>query len=192
MQIYTKQQVIDFHKHMSDELGIRYCSDAGMVERVLRVFWGRLDRKVGNALPEMPMLLRPMALKRIVYLPYVPGCHEVTFERQINTAIHEATHCMRIKEFEGRVSQWYGQYITNPRFRAIEEALAQLGVAEFEYWQTGSTAGLNLSGGYCIKSREERKGAQMIFDGHIDNLFRKGRGFSYLESSAAAIRFFKD
>jgi hypothetical protein len=185
---------------MSKELGIRYCSDSGMIDRMLKLLWNRLDRRVSKELPKLPRLMRPMALKNIVYLPYKPGCDEVRLEQQVDTAIHEPTHCIRVRIHKGSVSNWYGQYIVNPNFRAIEEAIAQLGVAEFKFWQDGQSGvpfrdnagppGLSLDRGYCL-TRENKITAQNVYDDHIKSLVQKGRGFSYLESSAAAIRFFR-
>jgi hypothetical protein len=185
----SRRELLKFYAAMTQELGVKFVGDPGLLHRLVKLAYDRITSKLAFTVPEEVFELRPMCLKNIIFLPYVPGADNVSPLQQIEIAIHEAAHALRIRDYPGRVSNWYGQYFTNSNFRALEECSAQLAEAEFNYWLDEKVDKLNLEKYALMKSSIDL--AQYDYDQHIRRLIKHGQGFASSKSAATAIKFFK-
>lgn len=190
----TRMQLVEFHVRMGAELGVKYIGDPGIIQKLWRRFLNLITRRFVKYIPpdarERMMELRPMCFKNINYLTYVPGAADVPAMRQIRVAIHEPTHSLDIRKYPGTVANWYGEYFTKAKKRAMSECSAHAAENEFTYWYSGKMLELNLDSYYLTEQAYET--ARKDYAGQCKNLKELGRGTAFHRSAAVAISILKD
>jgi hypothetical protein len=163
--------------YLESELNIKYCQDPGIIERLWRLLW---NRTAGKYVPLSPPELRPQTWGKLVFLPEGNVSND--------TLIHEAQHTVQIRKHKGSKANWYMLYFTDPMFRASEEVMAQVAVAEWLYWVTGGNTipELQLDGYFYTNAAKEH--AVMLYEQCMHDLRRMGQGYALTKAGGAAIR----
>lgn len=187
----TPVDLVRFHGLMARELGVKFVGDPGFLQRLVKMIYDRLMKRVSIGVPEKLFRLRPMCFKNIIFLPWIPGQKGISPLEQICVAIHEATHALRIRRYPSRASRWYGEYFTKGAFRALEENSAQSAEAEFRYWYDGVLPDLHLAD-YALSDKQIKFSAKDYELQTIRRCKKFGRGYTAHRASRIAIQILKD
>jgi hypothetical protein len=161
--------------YLESELNIKYCQDPGIIERLWRLLW---NRTAGKYLPLSPPELRPMTWGKLVFLPEGNISNDVL--------VHEAQHTVQIRKHDGSKANWYMLYFTDPKFRATQEVMAQVAVAEWRYWMSGEVRPVQLDGYFY--TNEAKDHAVVLYEKCIRDLRQMGQGYALTKAGGAAIR----
>lgn len=186
----NKQQLIKFHLLLGKALGVKFVGDPGFIQRLWQRLLERIFAKYASFIPDSVYKLRPMCFKNICFLNYMPGCSGIDWLDQVLTAVEEGTHALRIRNFPGRTSQWYGLYFTDEKFRALQEASAKQAKNEVFYFVTGQTRPLNLDG-YLIMSSSTMELVARDYNRQSKQMQRLGRGTALHVAAIEAIRILR-
>jgi len=178
----TSRQLKVFHNRLARDLGVKFYS-TGLIARILRIAY---DRMIAKYLPLPPDLfeLRPFCFKNRIFLTEPPGSPKITPLDQVMIAVHECTHALRIRDYPGEVSNWYGSYFTNDHFRAMEEAATQEAECDVYYWLFGKQPELNLT--RYLVGRKAAFLAEHAYNRAAQQTLKKGRGWQKYKAAATA------
>ena len=182
IQDLTSRQLKVFHNRMARELGVRFYS-SGLLAWAMRKLYDRFIARY-LPLPDELFELRPFTVKNRIFLTCPPGSDKLTPLEQVQTAVHECTHALRIRDYPGTVANWYGNYFTDDDFRALEETSAKEAKGEFRYWLYGNYPRLNLEGYLCRAEAEAL--ASVAYEKHMNLVKRGGRGTTVHRASQVA------
>jgi hypothetical protein len=189
IQDMSRTDLINFFAQMSRELGVVFIADPAVGQKLIRFIWDKLTTRLGRSLDDWMPKLRPMCWNKAIYLPFVPGCDNISQYEQVRIAIHECTHSLRIRGWGDTVRKWYGCYFTDETFRAYEETACQKATAGFEYWLCGTLQPFDLTG-YSL-SANAIKQAYSSYSRHLNRLSDHGRSKTHFEATGEAIKILK-
>jgi hypothetical protein len=183
----SSKQIKQFHSELGRAIGCVFVNSGPLAWLAKRTL-DKIGMSYFNFVPEKLLFSRPMCTGRIILLPYAVGCDEIPAARQIYTAVHEACHCQRVKDFPGNVFDWMANYFNpkNRKFCALEEGAAWQSVAAVSWAVEGRIKRLKLesywldAGAFSLAERS--------YKAYYKQLQMSGRGSSHDPVSKAAIK----